>query len=100
MLIHSGCYFRSMSYLWSCFFSGKFSLPHLTDGGSLTKADQYFQSVRRFLLTNTVWKLISSMYLVFIITQDEMKKLVLEKNEIVNISKSEPHVESYVNDEL
>ena len=29
-----------------------------------------------------------------------MKKMVLEKNEIVNISKSEPHVESYVNDEL
>ena len=64
-----------------------------------TKRDRY-QSVRRFLLTNTVWKLISSMYLVFIITQDEMKKLVLEKNEILNISKSEPHVESYVNDEL
>ena len=28
------------------------------------------------------------------------KHLVSEKNEIVNISKSEPHVESYVNDEL
>merc|ERR1719394_45378 len=45
--------------------------------------------------------LLLSMYLVYIITQDEMKKyLVLEKNEIVNISKSEPHVESYVNDDL
>ena len=29
-----------------------------------------------------------------------MKKMVLEKNEIANISKSETHVESYVNDEL
>ena len=28
------------------------------------------------------------------------KSLILEKNEIANISKSEPHVESYVNDEL
>ena len=70
-----------------------------TTANRRTKRDRY-QSVRRFLLTNTVWKLISSMYLVFIITQDEMKKMVLEKNEIVNISKSEPHVESYVNDEL
>ena len=71
-----------------------------TTSNSRTKRDQY-QSVSRFLLTKTAWKLIQSMYLVFIITQDEMKKhLVSEKNEIVNISKSEPHVESYVNDEL
>ena len=41
------------------------------------------------------------MYLVFIITQDEMKKYsVMEKKEIENISISEPHVDSYINDEL
>lgn len=51
--------------------------------------------------TKIVWKLIQSMYLVFIITQDEMKKYsVMEKKEIENISISEPHVDSYINDEL
>ena len=51
--------------------------------------------------TKIVWKLIQSMYLAFIITQDEMKKYsVMEKKEIENISISEPHVDSYINDEL
>ena len=42
------------------------------------------------------------MYLVFIITQDEMKKyMVSEQKEVVNISKPiEPSVESFANDEL
>ena len=42
------------------------------------------------------------MYLVFVITQDEMKAyLASEQREILNISNLvEPIVESYVNDEL
>ena len=47
-------------------------------------------------------KRIESMYLVFVITQDEMKTyLASEQKEILNISNPvEPLVESYVNDEL
>ena len=47
-------------------------------------------------------KRIESMYLVFVITQDEMKTyLASEQKAISNISNLvEPIVESYVNDEL